>query len=338
KLNSIQLSFTGTWTQYDLEALALLDGGLALYRDDGNGVFGTGDLAIPVVLASIPTWTGSNPYSVNLIPASPIDIPDIQDNLTDLYVVVRLSDTCVYGHTIGACINPQGLKFSTGDSLKTLCTKSLGIQVNTAPTITVLTPPAQGALADNSYLIQWTDDDPDGNASISLYYDTTNSGLMGTLIASGIQEDLDGINDTYTWNTSSIPEGDYYIYAVINDGHNTAHSYSKGVVRIRHSYVVTVNDLIQPNALGVQWIDADSQPTAVLGLNISDRGARASLQSVKLFVEDVSVFPGSFETTDLEQVRGETEYGVMVYRDDGTLEGVFDQTDTPLAVGPATWN
>lgn len=338
KLNSIQLTFSGSWTQYDLEALAIQDGGLALYLDDGDGVFGPGDLANPVPLASVPTWTGSNPYTVTLIPAVPIDIPDIQDNLNDVYVVLRLSDTAVYGHTIGACINPQGLKFSTGASLKTLCTKILTIQVNTSPTITVLTPPAHGALADNNYLIQWTDDDPDSNASISLYYDTTNSGLMGTLIVSGLEEDPDGIDDSYTWNTSGVPEGDYYIYAVINDGHSTAYSYSKGVVRIRHSYVVVVNDLVQPNAQGVQWIDADSGPTAVLGLNISDRGARASLQSVKLFVEDVSIFPGSFESTDLEEVRGETEYGIMIYRDDGLIEGIFDEEDTPLPVAPATWN
>lgn len=105
---------------------------------------------------------------------------------------------------------------------------------NIAPAIKVTHPPAEGAQADISYIIRWTDSDPDDNARILLYYDTDNTGYDGVQIVSGISED-DSTN-AYTWNTSSIPQGSYYIYAKIHDSVNTtAYDYSDGVLTIAHS-------------------------------------------------------------------------------------------------------
>ncbi len=89
--------------------------------------------------------------------------------------------------------------------------------------------------------IKWKDEDIDSNAQISFYYNTQNSGEGGILIASGINEDPDGEADMYSWNISSIPEGIYYIYAVISDGVNNVVDYAQGAVTIdRTSPQVTI--------------------------------------------------------------------------------------------------
>jgi hypothetical protein len=60
--------------------------------------------------------------------------------------------------------------------------------------------------------------DPDSDATITFYYDTNGSGANGTLITTDIKE-IDGA-DSYTWDTDDMPVGDYYVYAVIDDGNN----------------------------------------------------------------------------------------------------------------------
>lgn len=85
--------------------------------------------------------------------------------------------------------------------------------------------------ADASFTIQWAAQDADGGATVSLYYDANASGYDGTLIASG----LAAAGGSHAWNTSGIPEGTYYIYAVITDGTNENRAYSGGPVIIRHA-------------------------------------------------------------------------------------------------------
>ena len=65
-----------------------------------------------------------------------------------------------------------------------------------------------------------------------MYYDSNNTGQDGTQIASGI-----GIGTTnHNWDTSGIPEGNYYIYAIIDDGNGgSASDYSDGTVNISHT-------------------------------------------------------------------------------------------------------
>lgn len=65
--------------------------------------------------------------------------------------------------------------------------------------------------ASSSQQITWSGSDL-GNARISLYYDSDNSGRGGPLIASGLQ------GTSYTWDTSAMPRGTYYVYARIDDG------------------------------------------------------------------------------------------------------------------------
>ena len=109
--------------------------------------------------------------------------------------------------------------------------------------ITVLEPDGIDDNAGTGFTIKWSDVAQDHNATISLYYDTDNSGADGVLIVSGLSEDPDGAgNDEYIWDTFGIPSGSYYIYAIINDGvHDPVLDYSNHAVIVEH----TIQDKIK---------------------------------------------------------------------------------------------
>jgi hypothetical protein len=115
-------------------------------------------------------------------------------------------------------------------------TDSVTVAINTPPSITVIQPDGVDDIADSGFIIRWSDADPDNNAAISLYYDTDGSGADGILIVSGLSEDPDGEgDDEYVWHIAGIPEGQYYVYAVIDDGvNNPVVTYSSGAVTINH--------------------------------------------------------------------------------------------------------
>ncbi len=83
--------------------------------------------------------------------------------------------------------------------------------------------------ADASFPVLWTAQDADA-ATVALYYDTDKTGYNGTLIAQG----LNAAAGTYTWDTSAVPNGTYYLYAVISDGTNENRTYAGGPVIVLH--------------------------------------------------------------------------------------------------------
>jgi len=116
---------------------------------------------------------------------------------------------------------------------------------NTPPSMT-LTEPSNSLDNPSNVLIEWTDDDPDNDAEILLFYDRDNEGYNGQLITVAsatdgfgpepVMEDIDGASGSFTWQIDDIPTGDYYIYAMISDGSNIPvySNYSSGRVRIVH--------------------------------------------------------------------------------------------------------
>jgi hypothetical protein len=114
---------------------------------------------------------------------------------------------------------------------------------NTPPTIAILTPPQGGAVADNSYLITWVDEDPDDNALIYIFYDDDSVGYNGNIVpgGSGIEEDATG--DSLRWNTTNIPNGDYWVWARIVDPYTSNQVYSEGPVIIDHAAVQPENHI-----------------------------------------------------------------------------------------------
>ncbi|PHS02586.1 MAG: hypothetical protein COA78_20740 [Blastopirellula sp.] len=87
---------------------------------------------------------------------------------------------------------------------------------NTSPIIDLLQ--ATGGLNDAPVQIDYSALDPDSDASISFYYDTTGSGFDGIEIIGNILES--DASSSLNWDTVGVPNGLYYIYAVIDDGIN----------------------------------------------------------------------------------------------------------------------
>ena len=111
--------------------------------------------------------------------------------------------------------------------------------VTGAPTLTIDAPTGTQEPTQHTYDVGWTADAPDTEARISFYYDTDQSGADGTYIVSGLSED-DPIN-SFTWHTTFVPEGEYYIYGVIDDGVNPPVTvYSSGTVQVSHQAETTV--------------------------------------------------------------------------------------------------
>lgn len=107
-------------------------------------------------------------------------------------------------------------------------------KVNEAPQVAVIEPSQDVRTNGDTLLIRWEDSDPDSNAMIALYNDTDNLDEDGTLIAEEIQEDSEGVGDTYSWDISGL-EGTYYIYALIADEDTSHTTYGPGKITIDHT-------------------------------------------------------------------------------------------------------
>ena len=83
----------------------------------------------------------------------------------------------------------------------------------------------------NTYTVRWDVTDPDNDLmSVSLYYDTNDQDFNGTLITT-LNAQSSG-SGSFTWNADGLAEGEYYLYAVVNDGLNTQRAYSRVVVNV----------------------------------------------------------------------------------------------------------
>jgi hypothetical protein len=101
----------------------------------------------------------------------------------------------------------------------------------------VTAPPAGGASADTTYTIEWTAEGG-ANAVVDLYYDEDTDPTSMTLIKADLEN-----TGSYDWNTLSVSEGDWYVYAVIRphgtdaDGLDApyASDYSDGTLSVSHA-------------------------------------------------------------------------------------------------------
>ena len=113
--------------------------------------------------------------------------------------------------------------------------------LNRAPSILFNSPVnASGESANNSFVIQWTAEDPDDQAAITLWYDTDNLDYNGIQIQT--QDQLDINDSSYPWDISKLQRGDYFIYAIIDDNINEPlKTYAPGKIVINN--VPTANSI-----------------------------------------------------------------------------------------------
>ena len=93
--------------------------------------------------------------------------------------------------------------------------------------------------ANTLFDIEWDSSDSDHTPSVSLYYDTDNLGYNGVPIVQNLLS-ASGPN-SYTWDASAVPEGKYWIYAVVNDGVDQNRCYATGPVFVDHALVPEIH-------------------------------------------------------------------------------------------------
>ncbi|MBW2284855.1 MAG: chitobiase/beta-hexosaminidase C-terminal domain-containing protein, partial [Deltaproteobacteria bacterium] len=91
------------------------------------------------------------------------------------------------------------------------------------------------------------------NAGIDLYYDTDGSGADGVLIQSGLEEDPEGPGDTWVWDMTGLPDGVYYVYALISDGVGSSTVYNAYSVTLDRTPPTVVAD--PPGGIYAESID-----------------------------------------------------------------------------------
>jgi hypothetical protein len=154
--------------------------------------------------------------------------------------------------------------------------------------------------------IQYTAQDSDDTATLSLYYDSDNTGADGVPVATGLTEN-DG-SGSYTWDVSGIPAGVYYVYAVVDDNKNMpAVGYSAGVVEIVNAAGLEaptgLNATASGNKIDVSW----NAVTDAAGYNIY----YTDTTNPYTYKEHVSL-DNSFTSYTLENMKPATTYRITI--------------------------
>ena len=136
----------------------------------------------------------------------------------------------------GDDLREPGEECDDGDANGTcpaLCSASCTVNVcNSAPSISLIEPDGVGDEADGSFTIAWIDSDSDDDATITLSFSQDSGCSAPMLITSGISED--SATDSFSWDTSDVPEGHYWISASITDDGGLSDSDCSGPVTVVH--------------------------------------------------------------------------------------------------------
>ncbi len=178
--------------------------------------------------------------------------------------------------------------------------------IDDAPNFVFLLPVENFTVDESPVTITWSDDDPDSAATISVYYETNNDGVDGTLIVGDISEDADGESDSVLWDTSGLAGGEYYLYAVIADASNAVTVQSPAVITIpstnNEAPTISITSpasdiaLVSGEETLLRWIDNDDDDSALVSLyyDTDNAGADGTL-IVENLAEDLDDFGDFFE-------------------------------------------
>lgn len=171
--------------------------------------------------------------------------------------------------------------------------------VDDLPELALVSPSADLVLTDGQVEIQWTDLDPDSAAIISLFY--VDQDGIERLLVENIPEDLDGANDSFTWNLAGLDQGIYQIKAVIEDGSS----------RVEVDSSTTITLLPDPSTLTI---------TPIAGTNTDEAGITLASYSVVL---DRAPLRGQQVTLNMS-ISDETEARILI---DGIPRNYLQFTD-----------
>ena len=158
--------------------------------------------------------------------------------------------------------------------------------VNDTPTITFIEPAVDVTTTGGVVTLRWEDQDPDSNATISLYYEPPSA--TGKLIASNIMEDPDGLDDTYNLNVSDIGIGTHRIYAVIDDGNTSTTTYLPVSITVEAFEIILDN--VAPAAVWTQYWSASTSRGGYYGNNYLAIGGHSASPASIIFDNSDSGF------------------------------------------------
>ena len=126
--------------------------------------------------------------------------------------------------------------------------------VDDPSTLTISQPSGQIVTAGTSFNITYTLSDPEGNATVTFYYDTIGSGFSGTAI-SGCTNQVVGTSQTCTWDTSGMPDNTYHVFGVLSDSGSSAYSAGQITINPNNAATLVVNE---PNGAGDTLTQGDN--------------------------------------------------------------------------------
>lgn len=189
--------------------------------------------------------------------------------------------------------------------------------------VTVTAPPAQGASASDSYTVEWTGQ---GSGSVALYYNTVQS-PSGQQFISGDRP----VSGAFEWDLAAVPNGDYYVRAVLTSGMEAVSDYSDGTLTVDHSQGQPGITVTAPPAEGamadgsytVMWVSSGFQVgTVTLWMDtdtLPDQGLTeiaSGLEDTGQYLWDCSQVPDGFyfvraEITDGEETASGYSLGTL---------------------------
>jgi len=137
-----------------------------------------------------------------------------------------------YGGLDGGCLSEITEAYETNNDTSLTFESQMP---NQPPTIQV-TRPTFGDTSAGQFVIRWTDEDPDDNALVYLYWTLDTMSVMGNVIpgATGIFEDDEA--DSFQWTFSAVPPGPVWILAMILDEALSAYDFSEGPLIVDYNW------------------------------------------------------------------------------------------------------
>jgi hypothetical protein len=150
-------------------------------------------------------------------------------------VATPLADKTTYWWRLRA-VDAQGAASPWGPAnilyISTAPYQDPSIQMMTPATPIVPETVTENGIVRKQVTLRWEGSDPNIEPTVTLYYDTSNSGYAGTAIADGRRQAAGTQSGSHIWDVTDLAPGTYYVYAVIYDAKGVGRAYAPGAVVI----------------------------------------------------------------------------------------------------------